>query len=122
MQVLQRGWDGTFSEHSYGFRSKRSAHQAVEQAQQWVGYFGRCETPDVLNKLEQWFRRRLRSMVWKQWKRGTTGYRESRQRGIAAQEAARMAGSSDGPWHLANTPALKLALSNAGLPEFTVHG
>jgi RNA-directed DNA polymerase len=63
MQVLQRSWDGTFSEHSYGFRSKRSAHQAVEQAQQWIGYFERCETPDVLNKLEQWFRRRLRSMV-----------------------------------------------------------
>lgn len=35
MQVLQRSWDGTFSEHSYGFRSGRSAHQAVEQAQQY---------------------------------------------------------------------------------------
>ena len=34
MQVLQRSWDGTFSEHSYGFRPRRSAHQAVEQAQQ----------------------------------------------------------------------------------------
>src|SRR2546427_7368995 len=35
MQALQRSWDGTFSEHSYGFRPKRSAHQAVEQAQQY---------------------------------------------------------------------------------------
>src|SRR6266705_2551177 len=35
MQVLQRSWDGTFSEHSYGFRPKRSAHQAVEMAQQY---------------------------------------------------------------------------------------
>src|SRR6266851_9609819 len=35
MQVLQRRWDRTFSEHSYGFRPKRSAHQAVEQAQQY---------------------------------------------------------------------------------------
>jgi RNA-directed DNA polymerase len=40
MQVLQRSWDGRFSEHSYGFRPKRSAHQAVEQAQQYqaAGY------------------------------------------------------------------------------------
>jgi RNA-directed DNA polymerase len=40
MQVLQRSWDGTFSEHSYGFRPRRSAHQAVEQAQQYqaAGY------------------------------------------------------------------------------------
>ncbi|HEV2423845.1 MAG TPA: group II intron reverse transcriptase/maturase, partial [Terriglobia bacterium] len=33
MQVLQRRWDRTFSEHSYGFRPRRSAHQAVAQAQ-----------------------------------------------------------------------------------------
>src|SRR5437764_401882 len=36
MQVLQRRWDPTFSEHSHGFRPKRSAHQAVEQAQQYI--------------------------------------------------------------------------------------
>ena len=36
MQVLQRPWDGTFSEHSYGFRPGRSAHQAVAQAQQYI--------------------------------------------------------------------------------------
>ncbi|PYU64021.1 MAG: group II intron reverse transcriptase/maturase, partial [Acidobacteria bacterium] len=35
MQVLQRRWDRTFSPHSYGFRPGRSAHQAVEQAQQY---------------------------------------------------------------------------------------
>src|ERR1035437_7351670 len=36
MQVLQRPWAGTFSEHSYGFRAGRSAHQAVAQAQQYI--------------------------------------------------------------------------------------
>ena len=36
MQVLQRSWDRTFSEHSYGFRPGRSAHQAVAQAQQYI--------------------------------------------------------------------------------------
>ena len=36
MQVLQRRWDRTFSEHSYGFRPKRSAHQAVRAAQQYI--------------------------------------------------------------------------------------
>jgi RNA-directed DNA polymerase len=36
MQVLQRGWDRTFSDHSYGFRPGRSAHQAVAQAQQYI--------------------------------------------------------------------------------------
>jgi RNA-directed DNA polymerase len=36
MQVLQRRWDRTFSDHSYGFRRGRSAHQAVAQAQQYI--------------------------------------------------------------------------------------
>lgn len=36
LQVLQQRWDRTFSEHSYGFRPGRSAHQAVAQAQQYI--------------------------------------------------------------------------------------
>ena len=43
LQVLQKRWDPTFSEHSYGFRPGRSAHQAVAQAQAYIaegyGYF-----------------------------------------------------------------------------------
>jgi len=41
MQVLQGRWDAEFSEHSYGFRPGRSAHQAVAQAQQFITG-GRC--------------------------------------------------------------------------------
>src|SRR5947207_1237922 len=36
MQVLQKRWNPTFSQHSYGFRPGRSAHQAVAQAQQYI--------------------------------------------------------------------------------------
>src|SRR6266852_2232984 len=36
MQVLQHKWDRTFSDHSYGFRPGRSAHQAVAAAQQYI--------------------------------------------------------------------------------------
>ena len=36
LQVLQRHWDPTFSEHSYGFRPGRSAHQAVARAQEYI--------------------------------------------------------------------------------------
>src|SRR6202163_2496499 len=48
MQVLQRRWDRTFSNHSYGFRAGRSAHQAVAQAQQYIadGY-GWCVDFDL---------------------------------------------------------------------------
>jgi hypothetical protein len=110
-----------------GISLAQMVHELAEYLRGWIGYFGRCETPSVLEELEKWLRHRLRSMVWKQWKRGTTRYRELCKRGIVAQEAAQTAASSDGPWHLANTPGLKLALSNAyfaslGLPELTAHG
>lgn len=36
LQVLQNRWDGTFSEHSYGFRPGRSAHQAIAKAQSYL--------------------------------------------------------------------------------------
>jgi RNA-directed DNA polymerase len=48
MQLLQRRWDRTFSDHSYGFRPGRSAHQAVAQAQQYIaGGHGWCVDLDL---------------------------------------------------------------------------
>jgi RNA-directed DNA polymerase len=48
MQVLQRRWDRTFSESSYGFRPGRSAHDAVAQAQQYVAEgYGWCVDLDL---------------------------------------------------------------------------
>jgi RNA-directed DNA polymerase len=110
-----------------GISLARMVHDLAAYLRGWIGYFGRCETPSVLDERGQWLRRRLRSVVWKQWKRGTTRYHELRKRGVAAQEAAKLAGSSDGPWHLAKAPALNIALSNAyfaslGLPELLVPG
>src|SRR5271155_5614738 len=36
MQVLQQRWDSEFSDHSYGFRPRKSAHQAIAKAQQYI--------------------------------------------------------------------------------------
>src|SRR5208282_1993190 len=51
----------------------------------WKGYFGFCETPSVLEKLDQWIRRRLRSLIWKQWKRRR--HARLSQRGVMGQLA-----------------------------------
>jgi RNA-directed DNA polymerase len=79
----------------------------------WLEYFGDCQTPSVLQNLESWLRRRFRSVVWKQWKRGRTRFRELRKRGVSTELAAQTAGSPHGPWRIANSPALSIALSNA---------
>ena len=87
----------------------------------WKSYFGFCQTPWILRNLDYWIRRRLRSVIWKQWKRGAVRFRELRLRDISVGLAAKTAGSSHGPWRLANSPALAIALPNAyfaslGLP------
>ncbi len=78
----------------------------------WRGYFGSCQTPSVLRTLDEWIRRRLRAIAWKQWKRGRTRFAELRRRGVGRDLAAKTAGSPHGPWRLANSPALTIALPN----------
>ena len=87
----------------------------------WRGYFAYCETPSVLRDLDSWVRRRLRCVVWKQWKRGRTRFAELRKRDVNRNLAARTAGSAHGPWNLSHSPALSFALPNVyfdslGLP------
>lgn len=105
-----------------GVSLERMVEELSSYLRGWRSYFGFCETPSVLHGLEQWLRRRLRAVLWKQWKRGRTRFAELRKRGVELQLAAKTAGSAHGPWHLANSPALALALPNAyfdslGLPR-----
>ena len=79
----------------------------------WRGYFGFCETPSVLRDLDQWIRRRLRAIAWKQWKRGPTRFTKLRRRGVGREQAAQTAGSPHGPWRLSQSPALSIALPKA---------
>ena len=123
-QALKR-----FKEHIRGM-TRRLGRWSIEQMVRhltryllgWRGYFGFCQTPSVLRGLDSWIRRRLRNVVWKQWKRGWTRYEELRKRSVGNRLAAQTAGSCHGPWRIARSPALSLALPNAyfislGLPE-----
>jgi len=88
------------------------AEELTQYLRGWLGYFGKCETPSVLEGLERWVRRRLRSVIWKQWKRNPVRFAELRKRGVGKDLAAQTAGSAHGPWRLANSPALAIVLPN----------
>ena len=83
------------------------AEELTRYLRGWLGYFGKCQTPSVLQGLEEWLRRRLRSAIWKQWKRGTVRFAELRKRGVGKDLAAQTAGSAHGPWRLANSPGTR---------------
>ena len=108
-----------------GVSIERMAEELTRYMRGWLGYFGKCQTPSVLQSLEEWTRRRLRSAIWKQWKMGKVRFAELRKRGVGKDLAAQSAGSAHGPWRMANSPALGIALPNAyfdslGIPRLTV--
>src|SRR5215470_16303736 len=107
-----------------GVSIEQMAEELARFLRGWIGYFGNCETPSVLRSLEKWTRRRMRSAIWKQWKRGTTRFAELQKRDVGTDLAAKAAGSVHGPWQMANSPALAIALPNAyfdslGIPSLT---
>jgi hypothetical protein len=78
----------------------------------WTAYFRLAVTPSVFEGLDEWVRRRLRQMLWKRWKRGTTRYRELVRLGVSPERAA-LGATGTSPWHMSLTPVINEALSNA---------
>jgi RNA-directed DNA polymerase len=88
----------------------------------WRGYFGFCETPEVLIGLTRWVRMRLRAAMWRQWKTPRRRRAALLELGVRERLANNTAGSGLGPWYLAKAKALSVGLSNAyfrslGLPS-----
>ena len=79
----------------------------------WRGYFGYCQTPSVLVRLDSWIRRRLRGVYWRRWKRGKKRFAELRRHGVNKDLSAQTAGSVHGPWRISRSPALSFAFPNA---------
>jgi RNA-directed DNA polymerase len=88
----------------------------------WRGYFGFCETPEVLLSLTRWVRLGLRAAMWRQWKTPRRRREALIELGVRERLANNTAGSGLGPWYLAKAKALSVGLSNAyfkslGLPS-----
>jgi RNA-directed DNA polymerase len=88
----------------------------------WRGYFGFCETPEVLISLTGWVRRKLRCALWRQWKTVRRRRAALLELGVRPRLAANLAASGRGPWYLSLTKALNVGLSklyfrSLGLPS-----
>ncbi len=94
-----------------GISVQQMVRELASYLRGWKSYFGFCETPSVLQGLDEWIRRRLRSMIWTQWKRRRA--RRLQAHGVGRELAIQTALSRHGPWRLANSPALNRAFSTA---------
>jgi RNA-directed DNA polymerase len=105
-----------------GVSMKTTIEELAPYMRGWRGYFGFCETPEVLIGLTRWVRLRLRAAMWRQWKTPRRRREALVELGVRERLANNTAGSGLGPWYLAKAKALSVGLSNAyfkslGLPS-----
>jgi RNA-directed DNA polymerase len=88
----------------------------------WTAYFALADTPRPLSDLDEWLRRRLRQVRWKEWKRYRTRRRNLRALGIPERSAREWAGSRKGYWRIAGSWVLHRALPDAYWCELGLQG
>jgi len=88
----------------------------------WTAYFAYADTATPFRELDEWLRRRLRQIRWKEWKRYRTRWRNLRALGIPERAAREWAGSRKGYWRIAGSAVLNRALPNAYWSELGLQG
>lgn len=81
--------------------------------QGWVNYFRLAEIKGVFEQLDSWLRRRLRCLLWRQWKKPFTRARKLMQRGLKEEQAWKSATNGRGPWWNSGARHMNLAFPKA---------
>jgi group II intron reverse transcriptase/maturase len=81
----------------------------------WVNYFKLADLKSMLSKLDEWYRRRLRMVIWKQWKRVKTRFANLQRLGIPRQKAWEHANTRKGYWHTSNSWILSVSITTERL-------
>ena len=79
----------------------------------WGNYFALTEAPSPLKELDEWVRRRLRAILWHQWKKPKARYRNMMALGVRRDLAWQWSYSSKKTWRMSGSPPLHIALGNA---------
>jgi RNA-directed DNA polymerase len=95
-----------------GWTMEERIRRLSEKLRGWVRYFALADTASVFEGLDEWLRRRLRLVYWRQWKRGRTRRRNLRALGMP-EWMGRLVGSQKGPWRNAVSPPMQAVLTKA---------
>lgn len=76
----------------------------------WTAYYRKAEARVSFEVLDEWVRRKLRVIYWRQWKRPKTRYRELVRRGLDPKRARLSAGNGRGPWWNAGASHMNQAI------------
>jgi len=83
----------------------------------WINYFKIADMKMLLKRTDEWMRRRIRMVYWKQWKRVRTRFKMLKQLGINEYKAWEFANTRKGYWRISNSPILSCSLDNNTLAK-----
>ncbi|HRX16120.1 MAG TPA: group II intron maturase-specific domain-containing protein, partial [Spirochaetota bacterium] len=90
----------------------------------WVNYFSLADMKTLLTKVDEWLRRKIRAIYWKQWKKVRTRYRMLRNFGLPEWKVHEMANCRKGTWRSAlmlNSVLTKEILASLGYISMTCY-
>ncbi|MCH7409527.1 group II intron reverse transcriptase/maturase, partial [Belliella sp. DSM 111904] len=83
----------------------------------WVNYFKLADMQSLLLKIDEWYRRRIRMVIWKQWKRIKTKLTNLIKLGVKKSKAWEWANTRKGYWHIANSFILNTTITKSRLKQ-----
>ena len=104
---------------SNGWGNERRKESLSQFIKGWINYFKLADMKSILLRIDEWYRRRLRMVIWKQWKRIRTRIANLVKLGVKKSKAYEWANTRKGYWHTANsfiltTTITKVRLQTAG--------
>jgi group II intron reverse transcriptase/maturase len=97
---------------SNGWGNERRKEALRQYITGWVQYFKLADMKELLIRTDEWYRRRLRMVIWKQWKRTKTKLKNLIRLGINKSKAWEWANTRKGYWHIANSFILSRTITN----------
>jgi group II intron reverse transcriptase/maturase len=97
---------------SNGWGNQRRKEALSQYIKGWVQYFKLADMRNLLERTDEWYRRRLRMVIWKQWKRVKTRMANLIKLGINKLKAYIWANTRKGYWHIANSHILSYSITN----------
>jgi len=107
----------TLTSRSNGWGDARRKETLKQYIIGWVNYFKLADMKRLLTQVDEWYRRRIRMVIWKQWKRIRTRLRNLIKLGIVKYKAWEFANTRKGYWRIANSPILKTSITNERLKQ-----
>jgi group II intron reverse transcriptase/maturase len=105
------------TERSNGWSNADRIEKLKQYIRGWINYFKIADIKSLLKTTDEWMRRRIRMIYWKQWKRVRTRFAMLKRLGLGEQKSWEYANTRKGYWRTALSPILTKSLGNDVLKE-----